>query len=375
MSYNSTIFMQVMQEVNKYEFKNQVSKHKGDKGASVFKCYQILVAMIFSNLKRKISLRDIEIGFGPNKSDFYHLNISNIKRSSLSDALKSRPNKVFEDFYFYLYNQLTRTQKRKSSKLLRQIDSTTLSMCLSQFPWAEFRESKSGVKMHVMLDNELKTPVELIITEAKKHDNKVCWDFKIESGLTYVFDRGYNDFKWWNKIHKADSFFVTRLKSNAKFENISEKIIGNNEGVQFDNTIKLNDDYPETLRHIRYYAKEIDKIFNFVTNDFESSAEEIADVYKNRWRVETFFKWIKQNLKIKKFYSTSKNGVLIQLWCCMITYILLLMIKEKILIPIDLLFLLRIIQDNMEKRIHLSELILFKNPSDKKKSCQKELKF
>lgn len=375
MSYNSTIFMQVMQEVNKYDFKNQVSKYNGDKGASIFKCYQLLTTMIYSNLKRKVSLRDIEIGFGTNKKDYYHMNIINVKRSSLSDALKSRPSKVFEDFYFFLYNQLSRSQKREGKRILRQIDSTTLSMCLSQYPWAKFRESKSGVKMHVMLNNELKTPVQLIITEAKKHDNKVCWDFLIEKGETYVFDRGYNDFSWWYKIHKAEAFFVTRLKSNTKYETITEKLTGKNEGVLFDNTIKLNDDYPEELRHIRFYAKEIDKIFDFVTNDLKSSPEVIAEVYKNRWQIETFFKWIKQNLKIKKFYSTSKNGVLIQLWCCLITYILLLMIRNKIIIPVELLVLLRIIQDNLEKRIDLTELILYDKPIIKIRNNQPEIEF
>lgn len=376
MSFKNTIFSQFMQEVNRYDFKIQVSKYNGDKGTSVLSCFSLLIIMIFAQLKNKSNLRELESGMNAIRSNFYHLNIKNVKRSSLSDALASRPEVVFRDYYYFLYEQLNRSQRKKFDKKLKILDSTTIGLCLSLFEWAKFRSTKSGIKIHTYLDYENNAAEKIIIDTAEENDVRKAKYFIPNAGEYIAFDRGYNDYSYWYEINKNNAYFVTRMKKSARFRVVLQKDVMENSGVLSDKIIEItgqkSKDYPGQLRLVRYCDKTCKKVFEFVTNDFDSQAKDIADIYKKRWQVEIFFKWIKQNLKIKKFLSTSENGVKIQIWCVLITYILLLLLKNKLLININLIELLRKISDFLDIREDLYDIILQKIPDRRKKNLQQE---
>ena len=378
MSFKNTIFSQFMQQVNRYEFENQVSKYNGDKGTSIYSCFSLMVIMLFAQIKSKSNLRELESGMNAISSQFYHLNIKNVKRSSLSDALKSRPQEVFEDYYYSLYEKLNRKQKRLYERDLKILDSTTISLCLSLYNWAKFRSSKGGIKIHTMIDYNNNAPEKIIVDTADEHDVKKGKYFIPESGNTIVFDRGYNDFKLWRLISENNAYFVTRIKKNATFRVIYQRDVEEGSGVLSDNIIEITGlkakEYSDKLRLIRFCDKDCKKVFEFVTNDFSSLASEIADIYKKRWQVELFFKWIKQHLKIKKFYSTDKNGVMIQIWTALITYLLLCLLKDEILIKITLIDLFRKVCDYLDKREDLYDVISEKLPDKNCKKSQLELK-
>lgn len=367
MSFNSTIFTQLLQEVNRYDFQNQVSKYNGDKKAWILKCFPILVIMMFTQLKKKDSLRDIETGMNLIRNQFYHLGLKEVKRSSLSDALKVRPHEVYEEYYYKLLEKLNSREKRRFKRKVKSLDSSTISLCLQKFGWAKYKSTKSGIKLHVLFDNDLLIPVKIFLTNAKAHDIEAVKIIKFKENELYVFDRGYNDYKYWYNIELAKSFFVTRLKSNAKIETIKNVKINKKSkkaGVVSDLIIRLTgnkaNDYSKKLRLVVYYDKKIKKTFRFVTNNFNIKSEEIAAIYKDRWQIELFFKWIKQHLKIKKIISTSENGLKIQIWIALITYLLLMIIKLKLTINYNMFELLRRIQDCLNTRIDIYELLSMK---------------
>jgi hypothetical protein len=371
MSFHSTVFSQVLQQVNRYNFNCQVSKYKGDKGSSKFDCFSILVIMFFMQLKSKASLRDVTTGMNIFQNNFYHLGMNKISRlshSSLSDAMRSRPYEVFESYFYelldkaYLYKSTKGIKGAKRlRKILKLIDSTTISLCKNMYDWAKFRKTKSGIKLHTVFNADLLAPVQILITNAKKHDVSIVDEIEIKKGEMYVFDRGYNCFKYWNNIDLAGAFFVTRLKKNAKYHVLKKKVYTGRNGVLSDRIIKIKgtnaNDYNGKLRLVKYYDKETNKTFDFVTNDFKTSSKEIADIYKARWGIELFFKWIKQHLKIKKIISTSENGLKVQIWCAMILYLSLLLIKLECRINIDLFEVYRRIQDALFERIEVFRLI------------------
>ena len=341
MSFNSTVFSQVLQQVSRYNFNCQVSKYNGDKGSSKFNCFSILAIMCFMQLKSKSSLRDVTTGMNIFQNNFYHLGMTRIGRlshTSLSDAMRSRPYEVFENFFYHLLEKVYEYKGKKGSKgakrlrkILKLIDSTTISLCKNMYDWAKFRKTKSGIKLHTVFDPDLLAPVQILITNAKKHDVSIVDKLDIKEGEMYAFDRGYNSFKYWNDIELANEFFVTRMKKNAKFHVLKKKVLSGKNGVLGDRIIRIKGtkgkDYDGKLRLVKYYDDETKKTFDFVTNDFKTSAKAIADIYKTRWAIELFFKWIKQHLKIKKFVSTSENGLKVQIWCSMILYLLLVLIK------------------------------------------------
>jgi len=378
MSFKSTILSQLLQNVKRNNFENQVSKFNGDKGTSKYGCFSVLVIMLFSQLKRKENLRDIETGMNAISNNYYHLNIKKVSRSSLADSLKSRPAEVFESYYYFLYNNLNRSEKKKFNRKLKVLDSTTIGLCLSQFDWAKFRSTKGGIKIHTLLDYNDDAPEKIIIDTADEHDVKKAKYFIPKSGEIIVFDRGYNDFSYWNDINKNNAFFVTRIKKNATYKALYFKDVEENSGVLSDKIIEItgqkSNEYPNKLRLVRFCDTTCKKVFEFVTNDFNSSASEIADIYKRRWQVETFFKWIKQHLKIKKFYSTTENGVKIQIWTALILYLLILMIKNDLLINITMIEIIRQISNYYDKRMDLYDIFHPKIPIKNCKNQQLELK-
>jgi hypothetical protein len=362
MSYKSSILSQVLKEVNKYDFKNQVLKNKGDFKVQSFFCYDLFVTMLHSQIKKKNSTRNIISGLESMSSDLYHLGISEVKRTTLSNALNSRPAKVFEDYFYSLLEELPRRQKRKFLRKINILDSTTISFCLSKFNWAKYKSTKGGIKLHTMIDFDSLIPEKVLFTNAKVHDIKgVENKIEFKAGEIYVKDRGYASYKYLYDIELAGGYFVTRIKDNWKITRVNSREVIKTNGVLLDEDIEVEGvkavEYPNKLRMITFYHKESKKILRFITNNFEMNAEEIADIYKGRWQIELFFKWIKQHLNIKSFYSTSENGVKIQIWCALITYLILMKIKLKANIEISIYDVLRKISNFLDKRIDIFDLL------------------
>lgn len=361
MSYQPNILSQVLKEVNKYDFKNQVSKNNGDYKVQKLFCYDLFTTMIFSQIKQKDSTRSITSGLDTLSSDLYHLGISEIKRSTLSDALNSRPSKVFEDYFNSLLSEMPRKVKRKFIRKVNILDSTTISFCLSKFNWAKYKSTKGGIKLHTIIDYDDLIPEKIIISNAKVHnikgvDDKI--DFKKDE--IYAKDRGYASYKYLYKIELAGAYFVTRIKDNWKIIRTFVRETNPKNNILLDEDIEVDSskakEYPGKLRMITFYHAESKKILRFITNNFEMSPEEIAELYKSRWQIELFFKWLKQHLNIKTFYSTSENGVKTQIWCALITYLLLIKIKSKINLDLSVYDILRKVADFLDKRINIYDL-------------------
>jgi len=362
MSYNSNILSQILNQVNKKDFENQVSNNKGDYKVHKIFCYDLLVSMISGQIKQHESTRTLISGMSLFYSDKYHLNISELKRSSLSDALISRPAKVFEDYFYSLLSTMPRTSKRKFLKKVNILDSTTISFCLSKFDWAKYKSTKGGIKLHTVIDYDDLIPEKVIISNAKVHDIKgIDGEIDFKKDEIYVKDRGYACYKYLYKIELAKAFFVTRIKDNWKICRTFSRYVKPENDILLDENIVVegnkNKEYPKELRMITFYHSESGKILRFITNNFEMEASEIADLYKSRWQIELFFKWIKQHLKIKTFYSTSENGVKIQIWCTLITYLLLMKIKSTLTINMSVYELLRQVKNFLDKRINIYDLL------------------
>lgn len=359
--FKSTILNQIIQYGKISSLKNKVSKYNSDKGTSKFSCFAIFVIMIACQFLKKDKLREIQDTFEVNSNCMYHLGLKSVKRSSLADALKTRNHIVFEEHFYTLLDELKSKDRRKYRKQIKILDSTTIGLCKTIFEWAKFRSTKSGIKIHIMFDDRLSVPVHAIMTKAKDHDVKIAKRFDIEKNQVYVFDRGYNDYNYFYEIHKNKAFFITRLKKNAKYRVIKRKLTGNKYGIISERIIKIigtnKDLYNEPLRLIEYYDKETDKSLKFVTNNFKMKAQDVADIYKRRWQIELFFKWLKGHFKVKKFLSTSENGVKIQIWCALIAYILLMLIQKDCLINISTYELLRIIEGSLFRRINIFEVL------------------
>jgi len=382
MSFNPSILSQVLKEVNKNDFKNQVSKYQGDYKASVFSCYNLMTSMIYSQITKKESTRDISNGIESMHSDFFHLGLNHVKRTTLSDALNTRSEKIFEDYFYKLMEDLTPIQKRRFIKKVNIIDSTTISFCLKKFDWATFKTAKGGIKLHTMIDYDTLIPEKVLISNANVHDIKGIYDkIDFKTGEIYVYDRGYASYSYLYSIEAKQAFYVTRIKDNWNIIRTASREVDTNTGVMLDETIEVvgskKKDYPIPLRMITFHHKETGKIFRFITNNFEMNAFEIAEIYKGRWQVELFFKWIKQHLKIKSFYSTSENGVKIQIWCALITYLLLLKIMNKFNIKFSIFHFLRKISNFIDKRIYMYDLLygFYEKFRFEKKSEQMELQF
>jgi hypothetical protein len=362
MAYQTTILTQVLKHVNRHDFQKQVSTHNGDHKVSNLNCFRLLVAMIFAHLKPNRTIRDIVLGFEAATSRLYHLGMkTSPKRSTISDSLANRPARVYEDYYRHVLASLNRNERRRMGMKLNLIDSTTISMCIEKFEWAKYRKKKGGIKLHVMLDSKTHLAEQVLITNAVCHDmNAIRGVIEFKKGQMYVYDRGYACYNYLYDIELAGAFFVTRLKSNWKIR-VMKNRVRRGTGVLKDQLISVagtkKDEYPVTLRLVTFHHKESGKTLKFLTNNMRLSAKRIADIYKTRWQIELFFKWIKQHLKVKAFLSTSANGVKIQIWCAVITYVLLHKIKELTTIEIDIFTIYRRIQDHLFERTDLFDLL------------------
>ncbi len=339
----------------------------GDYYTKYYSSWQQLITLFYAQVKNKDSLRDIVTGLQTQHGHWYHIGLKDIRRSTLSHAMNRRNHHIFQDLFDLLLfrcRDVTQKHRFRFKNPLYTIDSSIIDLCLSIFPWAKFRRTKGAIKLHCLLNHKGPLPDFLVITDGKQHDIKVARtsELPLLPDSIISMDRGYIDFKWLYKLHKMHIWFVTRAKKNMKYKIIGQQKADKKKGVIWDKTICLTGyyqkkDYPENMRLIKYKDKETKKILIFLTNNFHLSAYTIAQIYKSRWDIELFFKWIKQNLKIKSFLGTSKNAVLSQIWVAMCYYLLLTYIKYQTKYSYSLLELTRLLSEALFIRRNLIDLL------------------
>jgi len=325
------VFAQMTEFLPQRVFDGIVAKYLGNKYVRHFTCWNQLLCMIFGQFTNRDSLRDLIVAIEAHSGKTYHLGFGkSVTRSNFAKANENRSSKIFEEFAYYLIDIARGKRSNDSFEIKGKVyafDSSTIDLCLNVFWWAKFRKAKGGVKLHTLYDITTQIPAFIHITTASVNDMNAMDVIPYESEAYYVFDRGYVDFTRLYKITKHSAYFVIRAKSNLKFERMYSKKVDKTTGVQCDQIGKLtgfyvSKQYPEKLRRIKFYDKQTKRNFVFLTNNLELTSEQIALLYKNRWQVELFFKWIKQHLKIKSFWGTSENAVRIQIYTAIIAYCL-----------------------------------------------------
>lgn len=367
----NTIFNQLLTLIPKNEFNQFVGQHNSNKYTKKLTAWNQFSALMFAQATNKDSLRDIEISLKMHNAQFYHLGINTVAKSTLSYANKTRNYIIFEELFYSLLEKcknFTVKSKFKFNNKLYSLDSTVIQLCLNLFDWAKYMKTKGAIKMHVLLNNTLNLPELITITDGKVGDITAGRDYidKLTKGSIITADRGYFDLDWFKQIDKKDCFFVSRIKSNTNLVEFGQhKLVTEKQakkGVISDKLAyfgswKAEDKYAKDLRVVTFCDQTTKKIYKFITNNFKLSAKTIADIYKNRWQIELFFKWIKQNLRIKTFLGTSKNAVMSQIWVAMIYYLLLSYIKFQTKIKVSLLEFTRMIRETLMKRLNLIDLL------------------
>lgn len=362
------VFAQIMEYLPWKTFHRIVARYQGDRRTRTLNCAEHFRILAFAQLTYRESLRDIETCLGAHAAKLYHLGIRDtVSRSTLADANEARPWQIYADFAHVLIAQ-ARTLYAKDhfgielDNSVYALDSTTIDLCLSMFPWAPFRSAKAAVKLHTLLDLRGNIPSFIHVSDGKLHDVNVLDILIPEAGAFYVMDKGYLDFARLYTLHVASSFFVTRAKINLSAHRIASAAIDRSTGIICDQTISLNGayakkDYPEKLRRIRFKDPDTQKTYIFLTNNMSLPALTICALYKSRWQVELFFKWIKQHLRIKKFYGTSENAVKSQRWIAVSVYVLVAIIKKKLKTDASLYTLLQIFSLTLFEKTLLLQLI------------------
>lgn len=370
MHYN-TIMSQLQTFIPRHHFENLTKNYFGDRYVKKFTCWNQFTTMLYAQVKGCDSLRDIQNGFAAQSYKLYHLGLPSVKRSTLADANQTRDYRIYEKLFYKLLERcknITPMHKFKFKNPLYSLDATVIDLCLSTFQWAKFRTTKGAIKLHYQFDNATQIPSFLVITDAKQHEITVARSFFTPiADSIYCMDKGYLDFAWLYSIDTSRAFFVTRAKDNLNYSVVGQQQTDNKKGVLSDEVIELagfyqKKDYPNNLRLVRYFDKEQEKYLTFLTNNFLLSAFTISQIYKARWQVEIFFKWIKQNLKIKTFFGTSPNAVLTQIWVAMCYFLLLAYIKYQTKYKYSLFYLHRLIRETILERLNLIDLL---NVTDK----------
>lgn len=354
MNTGQTIFSQVMEHLPLPEFRKCVLQYNGDHRVRNFTCLDQFLSMAFAQLTYRESLRDIEACLNAQQTKLYHMGIrGNISRSTLADANETRSWEIYADVAQVLIGIARPLYANDDfgidlKETVYALDASTIDLCLALFPWARFRKKKGAVKLHTLLDLRGSIPTFISITDGKVHDVNVLDELILEAGSFYIMDRGYLDFLRLYRITQALAFFVTRAKSNLKFQRTEARPVDKETGLICDQTILLQTfyaakDYPDKLRRIKYHDAETKKTLVFLTNNFSLPALVIAQLYKCRWRVELFFKWIKQHLRIKNFYGTSENAVKTQIWIAISVYVLVAIMRKKLSLDASLYQILQIL--------------------------------
>lgn len=365
MNVGKTLFAQVMEYVPWKTFGRIIDRRNGDSGVRALGCADLFRVMAFAQLTWRESLRDIESCLASNQGKLYHMGLGGVPaRSTLSDALNQRDWRIYHDLAMRLIIRARNLYATEPTGLeldatVYALDSTTIDLCLSLFDWALFRSTKAAVKMHTLLDLRGAIPAFIHISDGKMSDVKVLDLLPIEAGAFYVMDRGYLDFGRLFKMHQTGAFFVTRAKRGMNARRVYSTKTDRTSGVICDQAIRLkgfyvSKDYPEHLRRIRYKDPESGKTFVFLTNNTTLPPLTIAALYKSRWQVELFFKWIKQHLRIKRFLGTSENAVKTQIWCAVSTYVLIAIVKKELHLNASLYTLLQILSVSVFEKTHIS---------------------
>ena len=362
------IFSQIIDFLPRYEFKKCVERYQGNYKIKNFSCFDQFLSMAFAQLTYRESLRDIEACLRSIPNKLYHMGIrSQVSRNTLANANRTRDWRIYADFAQVLINTARKLYANDAfavdlNETVYALDSSTIDLCLSLFPWAHFRKNKGAVKLHTLLDMRGSIPSFIRITDGLTHDVNILDDLIPEPGSFYIMDRGYLDFARLFVLKELLSFFIIRSKKNLQFKRLYSHPIDKSTGLICDQTIVLTGfypakHYPEKLRRIRYFDSESKKYLTFLTNNFILPAITIAQLYKCRWQIELFFKWIKQHLRIKAFYGTSENAVKTQIWIAISMYVLIAIIKKQLVIKISLYTILQILSINILEKVYIFQAL------------------
>jgi len=362
------VFAQLMEHLPLHTFRRCVQRYPSKYPTKIFSHLDQFLCMAFAQLTYRESLRDIETCLRAHQAKLYHLGIrGNIAKSTLADANEQRDCRIYADFAMSLI-QTARTLYASDhfavelEQTVYALDTTTIDLCLSVFPWARFRQAKAAVKMHTLLDLRGNIPTFIHISDGKMHEVNVLDILILEAGSFYIMDRGFTDFARWFIMHQAQAFFVTRAKSSLLFRRVYSRSVDKSTGLRCDQTIaltspKASKDYPQHLRRIRFYDAEHDKDLVFLTNNFDLPALTIAQLYRCRWQVELFFKWIKQHLRIKRFYGTTENAVKTQIWISITVYVWVAIVKKRLNTEASLYTILQILSLTLFEKTTLNQLL------------------
>ena len=362
------VFAQLIEFISQYQFNVCVNRYKGNNRVRSFKCWDQFLAMSFGQVTFRESIRSIITCLNAQRNKLYHLGFhSNIPRKTLLDANEKRDWRIYRDFAQLLIEQARELYVGDSefcsnlNATVYALDASTIDLCLSVFKWAKFRKTKAAIKLHTLIDLQGNIPTFIHITDGKCHDVNVLDILEFEAGAYYIMDRGYLDYKRLYKIHESLSFFIIRAKKNTKWKRVYSNKVDKSIGIRCDQIIRLigyytPKDYPEKLRRIKYYDSEQKKYYVFLTNNFKLEAKMMADLYKQRWQIELFFKWIKQHLKIKVFWGESSNAVKTQIWIAICTYVLVAIMKKKLKLEQSLYEILQILSVSAFDKTQLKSL-------------------
>lgn len=374
MNQGKYIFAQLTDFLPRRVFDTIVTKYDGNKKIRTFTCWNQMLCMIFGQLTARDSMRDLMLSLEAHNKKYYHLGLGkSVTRTNLGKANRNRDYRIYEEFAYVLIEEARNSVYKDDFEVkvdgnVYAFDSSTIDLCLSVFWWAEFRKHKGGIKLHTLYDVKTSIPSIVLITSAKVHDVNMLDALTYEAGSFYIMDKGYIDFTRLYRLNCCKAYFVTRAKENMQFRRIYSNKVDKTTGLIYDQIGKLETykslkSYPEKLRRVKYYDAETNKVFIFITNNVELTALEIALLYKKRWQVELFFKWIKQHLRIKSFWGTTINAVKIQLYCAIITYCMVTLVGNKLKVDRSIYEILQILSFSLLDKSPVKEIL---NKSDYK---------
>ena len=382
MAHHNTIFSQLLKFIPRHEFETLAKQHHHGRKLRKMSRWSQFIALGLAQLSGRTSLRDVVSNLSAQSRKLYHLGIARVNRSSLARVNEQQPHTLFEALFNKLLSRCQGLAPKHGFRFknkLYSLDASTIDLCLSVFPWAKFRTTKGAVKLHVGLDHGGYLPTFMTVTDGKVHDVTVGRTLQLPRQSIVVFDRGYTDYAWYNSLNDNDIFFVTRQKSNATYAVLERRPVSKEQGVTSDQTILIKgtkaNDCPIPLHRIGYRDPDTGKHYVFLTNHFKLAAKTIAGIYKARWQIELFFKWIKQNLKIKTFLGTSRNAVMTQIWIAMCMYLLLAYIKFCSRLSLSFQQILRLLQLNLFERRDLICLLKGEPPAPPEEALQTQLQF
>lgn len=379
-----TIFAQLIDFLPIHEFRKCVERYKGHYKVKSFSCWDQFLCMAFAQLTYRESLRDIQACLRAAQSKLYHMGFrGKVSRNTLANANQVRDWRIYCDFAHVLIRIARALYAREDfgvelDHMVYALDSTTIDLCLSLFPWAKFRKKKGAIKLHTLLDLRGSIPTLVYVTHGKLHDVNILDQLPMEPGAIYIMDRAYMDFARLYRLHRCSAFFITKAKSNFRFKRLYSHPVDRSVGLQCDQTIVLKGfyakkDYPEKIRRIKFFDAEKQKRIVLLTNNFSLPALTIAQLYRCRWQIEIFFKWIKQHLRIKAFFGTSENAVKTQIWIAICVYVLVAIVKKRLKLELSLYTILQILSVTLFEKVPVLQALTITNNKDSDYDSSKQL--